>query len=80
MARVTYVPGAIISIHFTSRFPFKIKTSRKVKLLVSFIDFSGHSLVVNYKDIRKQNQLLLNIVLTIVQYIRPVLLHTIKLS
>jgi len=79
MARVTYV-GALISLHFTSQFPFKIKTSRKVKLLVRFIDFSGHSLVVNHKDIKRQNQLLLNIVMTIVQYIRPVLLRAIRIS
>jgi len=76
MALVTSGPGAPIFLHFTSQFPLKIKTSRKVKLLVRFIDFSRHSLVVvNHKDIKKQNQHLLNIVMNIIQYIRSVLLH-----
>jgi hypothetical protein len=60
VALLTSVPGALVSLHLTSQFPFKIKTSRKVKLLVRFIDFSRHSLVVvNHKDIKKQKQLLL---------------------
>jgi len=57
MALVSYVPGALMSLYFTSQFPFKIKTSRKVKLLVRFIDFSRNSLVVNHRDIKKQEQI-----------------------
>jgi len=80
MVIVTYLPGALISLHFASQFPFKLKTSWKVKLLVRFIDFSRHSLVANHKDIKKQNKLFLNIVMTILQYIRPVFLHAVRLS